>query len=194
MRYFEEIVNSILLAGTAVLLYFALTLPIISFSVTGDSIIGMIREISPSFEDMTDEDLYLMGSSFLDVDFETLSQKEDYSVISGTQKLWTQGNYFPAVLVFLFSILFPIFKLMITCAASIRGRFQPINKLLSQVHRISMLDVFVVSVIVFVLSRATGYEVAFGTGFYIYVAYFFTHMATSAIVSRFAAQPDQKEA
>lgn len=183
----ERLVSSTLLVATTVLLYFALTLPIISFEINGTSIVDVIRGVAPSMNDLTNEDIFLLAQAFLETDLSGYSNLEEYSVIGGANRLWELENYFPAILIVLFSVVFPIVKLAITWLVAFRGQPQNINKIMTAVHRVSMLDVFVVSVIVFVISRSAGYEVSFGIGFYVFVAYFFTHLIASTVVARFTS-------
>jgi len=184
----ERLVSSALLVATTVLLYFALTLPIISFEINGGSIVDVIRGVAPSMDDLTNEDIFLLAEAFLETDLSGYSSLEEYSVIGGANRLWGLENYFPAILIVLFSVVFPIVKLVITWLVAFRGQPQNLNKIMTAAHRVSMLDVFVVSVIVFVISRSAGYEVSFGIGFYVFIAYFFTHLITSAVVARFTSQ------
>lgn len=176
---------SALLLATTALLYFALTLPIISFEINGGSIVDVIRSVAPSMNDLTNEDVFLLAEAFLETDLSAYSSLEEFSVIGGARRLWDLDNYAPATLIILFSVFFPILKLAISWLVAFRGEPEHLNKLLTTVHRLSMLDVFVVSVIVFVISRSAGYDVSFGIGFYVFVAYFFTHLVTSAAIARF---------
>ncbi len=134
--------------------------------------------------DLTNEDIFLLAEAFLETDLSGYRSLEAYSVIGGANRLWGLENYFPAILIVLFSVVFPIVKLAITWLVAFRGQPQNLNKIMTAVHRVSMLDVFVVSVIVFVISRSAGYEVSFGIGFYVFVTYFFIHLITSAFVAR----------
>ncbi len=155
-----------------------------SLSINGASILELIRNIAPNLNDMSDEDIALLSESLLEVEFANIERTDQYSVIGGATRLWDLDNHFPAILIILFSVLFPIFKLLVTFAVAFGGQFEGLNKALTAVHRLSMLDIFVVAIIVFVISRTTGYVVDFQIGFYVFITYFFAQMVTSILVSR----------
>lgn len=154
-------------------LYFAVTVPILVFSVDGDSVIGLVRNIAPAIDDISDEDLRILAETLLEVDLDKFSIVEGYSVIGGSIELFKQGSTIPALAIMIFSVVMPVVKLFISAAQIFANRMHDLGHRASIVHKLSMLDVFVAAIIVFVISRSTGYEVSVGTGFYIFLGYFF---------------------
>lgn len=162
-----------LVLAASITLYFAITVPILVFSVGGDSVIGLVRNIAPAINDISDEDLRILAETLLEVDLNEFSIEEKYSVIGGSIELFKQGSIAPALAILIFSVIMPIVKLAISGAQIFSNRLHALGERVSMIHKLSMLDVFVAAIIVFVISRSTGYEVSVGLGFYIFIAYFF---------------------
>ena len=81
-----------------------------------------------------------------------LWEKNTFSILSGITNLWTSKYYFLSAIIFFFSIIFPIFKLcaLFTIWYVKLGDRQRIHllRILEMLGKWSMLDVFVVAVIV----------------------------------------------
>jgi len=85
--------------------------------------------------------------------------QDNYSVITGVKELYFDGSWALATVLFLFSVLFPIGKLMLLLGlwyrqVDIRQR-EKLLHLLGHLSRWSMLDVFVVALMI-VLSKGSG--------------------------------------
>ena len=168
--------------AVSVCLYFAVTVPILVFSVDGESVIGLVRNIAPGINDISDEDLRVLAETLLEVDLDEFSIVESYSVIGGSIELFNQGSTIPALAIMIFSVVMPAVKLAISAAQIFANRLHDMGHRASIVHKLSMLDVFVAAIIVFVISRSTGYEVSVGTGFYIFLGYFFLQFGLNEIL------------
>ena len=87
------------------------------------------------------------------VTFDTIiSEAETYSIYGGIESFWIDGNYILASIVFLFSIVFPITKLLALTAILLR-RGTPAARhatvgWLELLGKWSMLDVFIIAVFV----------------------------------------------
>ncbi|MCG3177262.1 MAG: Paraquat-inducible protein A [Candidatus Omnitrophica bacterium] len=86
--------------------------------------------------------------------------KDTFSVISGIEALWNERHRTLAVIVLLFSIVFPAFKLSLLAVLWARPISDPARKnlirLLGWMGKWSMLDVFVVAVTV-VIAKLSGF-------------------------------------
>ena len=85
-----------------------------------------------------------------------------FSIWTGITTLWTDGNYFLSVLIFVFSMIFPILKLGVVLVCCIGAhRFDPkvshtLVKISGYTAKYSLLDVVVIALIV-VLVKVDGY-------------------------------------
>ena len=81
-----------------------------------------------------------------------LKNPYEFSIVTGIRSLFADGHYVIASVVFLFSVVFPIWKLGVIWAALDRIRSGlPAHPLLGTIERwgkFSMLDIFVIAVIV----------------------------------------------
>ena len=98
-----------------------------------------------------------------------------FSILSGTWNLLLEGQLFLSAIIALFSILFPIFKLGLL--TKLIFSTSPIsthtNKTLELIHRFgkwSMLDVFVVAILVVVVKLGAIADVEKHIGLYAYAA------------------------
>lgn len=116
-----------------------------------------------------------------------LSDPETYSIYGGIEKLWEDGNWILASLVFFFSIIFPILKVLALGHLWLgRGEARQRHRLLEWLRLLgkwSMLDVYVIGV--FVGSIHLG-VIAKGTsraGIYVFGAAILVSMLTTVLVA-----------
>lgn len=114
---------------------------------------------------------------------EMIFWKHTFTVLTGIQSLYEEGHYILALVVFLFSVIFPIVKLSFLLIIWYCKFTEPRRRWLigwvSQMGRWSMLDVFVVAIVVVIgkMSQAASAEPR--RGIYIF--------ATSIIFAMLAA-------
>lgn len=177
----------IIVAG---LLFFALTETLLKFSIDGESLIELIQEVSAGEGEDAGEplsrDFIVIAARSFNIDLETYSPAPDeYSVISGAERLFETGNTIAAAAIVLFSVIFPIVKLLSGFVHATIGGSSILQRFMVQFHRLSMLDVFVAAIVVFVISRSTGYKVELGSGFYIFIGYWAAqHLTNTYFVKR----------
>ena len=84
--------------------------------------------------------------------------KHTFSVLTGIQSLWQEHHYFLAVVILVFSIIFPLVKLMtlfmIWTAEMPQAQRQRILKWVGALGKWSMLDVFVVAITIVIAKIA----------------------------------------
>ena len=97
--------------------------------------------------------------------------KNDYSVIAGIHGLWEQGQYALAVILFFFSVVFPLFKLAMLGFIWFKW---------------SMLDVFVVAILIVLVKLGPLAKVQPQRGVYWFAAAIFLSMVTSMYVDSLA--------
>ena len=94
-----------------------------------------------------------------------------FSILSGIRALFDQRQAGIAALLLLFSVCFPAAKLCVMGYAEAAGRGGPALTLAHHAGKFSMLDVFVVGVLVVVLKGIPGEtQVALGWGLYAFAA------------------------
>jgi paraquat-inducible protein A len=116
--------------------------------------------------------------------------KNDYSVIAGIHGLWEQGQYALAVILFFFSVVFPLFKLaMLGFIWFIRlaeRKRQTVLHWLGILGKWSMLDVFVVAILIVLVKLGPLAKVQPQRGVYWFAAAIFLSMVTSMYVDSLA--------
>lgn len=105
-----------------------------------------------------------------------------FSVLSGILQLFREGSYFLGVVIALFSVVLPLGKLLflflLTGGAAFSGRrSQRILRFLHDYGRWSMLDVFVVAVLVVAVKLGVVAQVTTHYGLYAFAAAVLTTMA-----------------
>ncbi len=98
-----------------------------------------------------------------------------FSILSGTWNLLKEGQLFLFVIITLFSIILPIFKLglltkLVYCSSSVSSVTNKTLTLLHNIGRWSMLDVFVVAILVVVVKLGAIADVEKHIGLYAYAA------------------------
>jgi paraquat-inducible protein A len=113
-----------------------------------------------------------------------------YSVWTGIVSLWHQGEYLLAIVVFLFSMIFPFIKLgalatiwfrPLTAAARTR-----LLRGLEGLGKWSMLDVFVVAILIVLVKLGPLASVQPRVGVYLFTAAIVTSMLTTMAIDRLA--------
>ncbi len=116
--------------------------------------------------------------------------KNEYSVIAGVHGLWEQGQYALATILFFFSIVFPLFKLaMLGFIWFIRlaeRKRQAVLHWLGILGKWSMLDVFVVAILIVLVKLGPLAKVQPQRGVYWFAAAIFLSMITSMYVDSLA--------
>lgn len=86
--------------------------------------------------------------------------KASFSIIQGIQLMWNQGSKGLASLIFGFSVIFPILKLLILWAASqklTQGKCPGSTlKIVEKLGKFSMIDVFVISLLIITIKGLPG--------------------------------------
>jgi paraquat-inducible protein A len=116
--------------------------------------------------------------------------KNDYSVIAGVHGLWQQGQYALAIILFFFSIVFPLFKLatlgFIWFIRLAERKRQAVLRWLGILGKWSMLDVFVVAILIVLVKLGPLAKVQPQRGVYWFAAAIFLSMITSMYVDSLA--------
>lgn len=116
--------------------------------------------------------------------------KNDYSVIAGVHGLWQQGQCALAIILFFFSIVFPVFKLaMLGFIWYIRlaeRKRQAVLHWLGILGKWSMLDVFVVAILIVLVKLGPLAKVQPQRGVYWFAAAILLSMITSMYVDSLA--------
>ncbi|HUI05374.1 MAG TPA: paraquat-inducible protein A [Verrucomicrobiae bacterium] len=116
--------------------------------------------------------------------------KNEYSVLQGVRSLWEQSQYALATILFFFSIVFPVVKL--TALALIWYMPLPEQKRQTGLHWLgllgkwSMLDVFVVAILIVLVKLGPLAKIEPQRGLYWFAAAILTSMITSMYVERLA--------
>lgn len=167
-----------------VCLYFALTLPLLSFTINGDSITALIKE-----ELDVSEFALNTAIGILNIDLDSIDRTRSFSVITGAERLYENDNVIAALAIVIFSVAFPILKLASGFLHAVFRVKSKTQRYLIEFHRLSMLDVFVAAVVVFVISRSSGYIVSLEIGFYAFLLYWGAQYLTNLVVSGREGEP-----
>ena len=116
--------------------------------------------------------------------------KNEYSVIQGVNSLWEQGQITLAIIVFFFSIVFPIIKLsalaLIWSVPLPEQKRQVVLYWLGLLGKWSMLDVFVVAILIVLVKLGPLAKIEAQRGVYWFAAAIVLSMITSMYVERLA--------
>lgn len=151
------------------------------------SIIALITGwFSPILEITAYQDIPMLGN--------TIFQYESKSIISALYKIFDQGKYAIAGIILLFTVITPILKTVIMLTICLREKFNLSSKrvkFLTVVGKWSMLDVFVVAIIVtFFSMKSSGQTDA---NLQIGVYYFSIYVVLSMICTVILTRPKNKE-
>jgi paraquat-inducible protein A len=120
--------------------------------------------------------------------------KNEYSVIAGVHGLWEQGQYVLAIILFFFSVVFPLVKLaalgLLWLAPLAEQRRQAVLRWLGILGKWSMLDVFVVAILIVLVKLGPLAKVQPERGVYWFAAAIFLSMITSMYVDSLARKQD----
>lgn len=143
---------------------------------------------------MVSAGLLAVSYSLPTVEFEKLlSEIEIYSIYGGIEMLWVDGNPILASIVFIFSMIFPIGKLLALAVLWTRHRRKPVSHgsvmWIELLGKWSMLDVFIIGAFVGAirLEFAAGFTLAKGTsqpGIVVFGAAVFLSLLSTLIVGR----------
>ena len=125
------------------------------------------------------------------VTFDTIvSLEETYSIYGGIESLWNDGNTILATIVFLFSIVFPVAKLLSLSAVLLRrgthaARHAAVGWL-ELLGKWSMLDVFIISIFVGAIRLGIA-EATSRPGIYVFAAAIALSMISTVLVGRWVS-------
>jgi len=125
------------------------------------------------------------------VTFDTIiSAVETYSIYGGIESFWKDGNYILATIVFLFSIVFPVTKLLALSAILLRrGTHAARHKAVEWLELLgkwSMLDVFIIGVFVGAIRLGIA-EATSRPGIYVFAAAIALSMISTVLVGRWVS-------
>lgn len=116
--------------------------------------------------------------------------KESYTVWAGVLDLWGIKEYSLAIVVFLFSMVFPFAKLLavwyVWCIKLSQQRRKNILKWLGVFGKWSMLDVYVVSILIVLVKVGSFARIEPRIGIYFFGAAILLSMLTTSYVTRCA--------
>lgn len=185
---------------SAALLILALTRPFISFVMNDEDFLRFLKMNIPGAHGFSAGDIKDLLTTFsggspediaknLSIDLPSNTQRST-TILDGVRQLFERGDYLPAVLIALFSIVVPILKSLILFIVLVRQNTTTLAmRTLDSVHRFAMLDVFVVAILVVILSSSTPVTVHFGSGFICFTVYWFAQAATMALYRNQKASP-----
>jgi paraquat-inducible protein A len=117
-----------------------------------------------------------------------LGQAETYSLVGGIRELWKHDNAGLAIIIALFSLVFPLAKNMLLLAASTSllplslSRRKTLHAFAAKTGKYSMLDVFVVAILVVVVKLGESTEVVVRSGTFLFCLAIALSIAGSAFV------------
>lgn len=115
---------------------------------------------------------------------------DDYSVINGVGGLWAEGQYVLAIILFFFSVIFPLIKLtalgVIWNVRLHEERREVILRWLGLLGKWSMLDVFVVAILIVLVKIGPLAKVEAQIGLYIFCSSILLSMITHLYVESLA--------
>ncbi len=119
--------------------------------------------------------------------------KNSYSVWAGVVALWHQHDYALAAVLFFFSIIFPLAKLLalavIWFVKLADDQRTALLHWLSLLGKWSMLDVFVVAILIVLVKLGPLVHVEPRAGVYVFAAAIISSMLTTMYVERLARRP-----
>ena len=186
-RYTKAFIGIVLLS---LVLYFIGKHIVLFLGLISLSIIALITGwFSPILEITAYQDIPMLGN--------TIFQYESKSIVTALEKIYAQGQYGIAAIILLFTVITPIIKTFIMLTLSFRQKFHLSSKrikFLSWVGKWSMLDVFVVAIVVTYFSmKATGQTDAnLQIGVYYFSIYVILSMICTIILTQITKQNSKK--
>lgn len=122
-----------------------------------------------------------------------LWEKNTFSILSGIINLWSTKYYFLAIIIFIFSIIFPIVKLsslFIIWSVRLKDeRRKRILYFLEAIGKWSMLDVFVTAVIIVSIKLGALASAKAGDGIYFFTISILLAMLVARLESNLVNRP-----
>lgn len=122
--------------------------------------------------------------------------KSEYSVFRGIIELTKHGDYVIAAIIFFFSIVFPILKLLMMFFLwefkLDEGQRKTVIHWLGILGKWSMLDVFVVAIIIVIVKLGPLAKTQAQSGLYYFTAAIFLSLITSMIIDGLASKAIKK--
>ena len=119
--------------------------------------------------------------------------KNSVSVVGGLQELWLKSRYGIFLIIGLFSVLLPLFKIAVlfrVMAVSRRSRLHRWLGILHDYGRWAMLDVMVVAVLIVTVKLGVLVSITMHYGFYVFTAAVLLIMLVTHFTVKFAEQAD----
>ncbi len=121
---------------------------------------------------------------------ELIFKKSTYSIISGVQSLFNGGEYVLAAVLFVFSVIFPILKLLTLlllyfCGMDSKGRTKVVYRL-SALGKWSMLDVYVVAMTIVIAKSSSLIKAQPRTGIYFFGVSVLLSIIVSSLIESLA--------
>ncbi|MGJ8564469.1 MAG: paraquat-inducible protein A [Alphaproteobacteria bacterium] len=166
-------------------LYFGLTEPIIRIGVSLEDVVVSTIDQNPILGVLLQQKGVDVKSLIAFLPAEQFSYQ---SILSSVQELFRSGSCLAAIIILVFSIVFPILKQGVILLGLIHVEILPRTAVtaVQAVHKWAMIDVFVISSVVITLSNASAWSAVFQSGFYWFAAYFFI---TTALMYMIKAKP-----
>ncbi len=178
----QDIIKVAIISTIIVLLYFVINLDIYALLISISSLIMLIfGVITPILMIVIHKNVEYLGDIVLSIESKT--------IIGTISHLYSSQNYPIAIIILLFSILIPLIKTIIMIVISIFNEFNIAKKLLSifkHLGKWSMLDVFVVSLLLVYLSMGSNQNSysELENGLYIFLIYVILSIIASLVVEK----------
>jgi paraquat-inducible protein A len=157
---------------------------------------GLARGIAAAVV-VTSASAFAVALALPTVTFDTIiSAEETYSIYGGIESFWKDGNYILASIVFLFSIVFPVTKLLalgviLLQRGSRAARLRAVEWL-ELLGKWSMLDVFIICVFVGAIRLGIAHATS-RPGIYLFAAAIAMSMIATVLVGRWLSSGKPRE-
>lgn len=122
--------------------------------------------------------------------------KDDYSIVTGAMSLWRDGHRFLSCVIVLFSIVFPIVKLLallgLWLAPMKDERRAAVLRVVDALGKWSMLDVFVVAMMVVLMSSKATLDATPRAGLYVFAGAVAASMVMTVAVKQMSKPAKQQ--
>jgi hypothetical protein len=178
-RFTKAFIGIVLLS---LVLYFISKQTVLVVGLIALTIIALLTGwFSPILEITAYQDIPMLGN--------TIFQYESKSIVSALQKIFSQGQYGIAGIILLFTVITPILKTFIMLTMSFREKLHLSSKrvrFLSIIGKWSMLDVFVVAIVVtyFSMKSSGQTDAKLQIGVYYFSIYVVLSMICTIILTR----------
>ncbi len=119
--------------------------------------------------------------------------QEQYSLFQSIASMWQERFYLLALVIVCFSIVFPILKLFALAVLWLMPFDQEERRhylsVVSFLGKWSMMDVFVIAVLITLAKASVMFDAAPGVGIYVFAAAILLSMVASFLMERLARQP-----